>query len=141
MKAVLWFRIASVLLLIFAAGHTVGFLTFKAATPDGQEVWSTMNNVRLPMGKSSFTYGNFYIGFGLFVSALFILEAFLAWYCGRLVSQYSAGAITLGWCLFVLQLVCLALSWRYFGGIQIVMSLLTVVTVSVALWLTYRFAR
>jgi hypothetical protein len=141
MKPVLWFRIASILLLIFAAGHTIGFLTFKAATPDGQAVWSSMNSVRLPMGKSSFTYGNFYIGFGLFVSALFILEAFLAWYCGRLVSQYSAGAIVLGWCLLILQLVCLVLSWRYFGGIQVIMSFLTVVTVSVALWLTYRFAQ
>jgi hypothetical protein len=69
------------------------------------------------------------------------LEAFLAWYCGRLVSQYSAGAIVLGWCLLILQLVCLELSWRYFGGIQVIMSLLTVVTVSVALWLTYRFAQ
>ena len=141
MKPILWFRIASILLLIFAAGHTLGFLTFKAPTPDGQAVWSSMNSVRLPMGKSSFTYGNFYIGFGLFVSALFILEAFLAWYCGQLVSQYLAGAIVLGWSLFILQLVCLALSWRYFGGIQVIMSLLTVVTVSVALWLTYRFAR
>jgi hypothetical protein len=78
MKPILWFRMASILLFIFATGHTFGFLTFKAQTPDGQSVWSSMNSVRLPMGKSSITHGNFYIGFGLFVSALFILEAFLA---------------------------------------------------------------
>jgi hypothetical protein len=35
MKPILWFRIASILLLIFATGHTFGFLTFKAPTPDG----------------------------------------------------------------------------------------------------------
>ncbi len=141
MKPVLWFRIASILLLIFATGHTFGFLSFKPPTPEGQAVWSSMNTVQLPMGNSSFTYGKFYIGFGLFVSALFILEAFLAWYCGQLVSGHSATAIVLGWCLFILQIVCLALSWRYFGTIQMMMSVLTIGAVGTALLLTYRFSR
>jgi hypothetical protein len=141
MKPIAWFRIASILLLIFAAGHTFGFLSFKAPTPEGKAVWSSMNSVRLPMGNSSFTYGNFYLGFGFFVSALFLLEAFLAWYSGRLVVEYVAGAITLGWCLFLLQLVCLTLSWRYFGGIQVLMSTLTVAAIGMALWSTYRLAR
>lgn len=141
MKPVLWFRIASILLLVFATGHTFGFLSFRPPTPQGQAVWSSMNSVQLPMGNSSFTYGKFYIGFGLFVSALFILEAFLAWYCGQLIPGSPATAIVLGWCLLMLQIVCLVLSWRYFGTIQTMMSVLTLATVGTALLLTYRLSR
>ena len=100
-----------------------------------------MNSVELPMENSSFTYGKFYVGFGLFVSALFILEAFLAWYCGQVIPDNPPTAIVLGWCLLLLQIVCLALSWRYFGTIQVMMSVLTIVAVSAALWSTYRLAR
>lgn len=138
MKPVLWFRVASILLLAFATGHTLGFLTFKAPTAEGQAVWASMNSVRIPMGKTSFTYANFYIGFGLFVSALFLLEAFLAWYAGRLAITYPPAAITLGSCLVVLQLFCLVLCWRYFGAIQVVFSVLTIVPLILALVQTYR---
>src|SRR5260370_1038563 len=45
MKATLLYRIASVLFILFAAGHTFGFLSFKPASPEGLAVRDAMNNV------------------------------------------------------------------------------------------------
>lgn len=45
MKASTWFRIAFVVMLLFAAGHTFGFLTFRASTADGQAVRAAMDTV------------------------------------------------------------------------------------------------
>jgi hypothetical protein len=38
-KAVLLYPVASVVLILFAAGHTVGFFGFKAPSAEGQAVW------------------------------------------------------------------------------------------------------
>lgn len=74
-KAATWFRITSVLLLLFAAGHTFGFLTFRPATAEGQAVWAAMNGVRFAAGHGTSSYRGFYVGFGLFVSSFYVFEA------------------------------------------------------------------
>ena len=61
MKATVLYRIACVLLILFAAGHTVGFLTFKAPSSEARAVWDTMNNVHFQVRGASFSYGGFYI--------------------------------------------------------------------------------
>lgn len=38
MKPAVWFRVSAVVLLLFAIGHTVGFLSFRPPTADGQGV-------------------------------------------------------------------------------------------------------
>jgi len=43
MKAVTLYRIASVLLVLFAAGHTFGFLKFKPSSAEGLAVRDAMN--------------------------------------------------------------------------------------------------
>jgi hypothetical protein len=82
MKPTVLYRIASVLLILFAVGHTVGFLTFKAPSPEARAVWDAMNNVHFHVRSGSFSYGGFYIGFGLFVTAYMLFSAFLAWHLG-----------------------------------------------------------
>lgn len=50
MKAIMLYRIASVLLVLFAAGHTFGFLKFKPPTAEGLAVRDAMNNVHFQVG-------------------------------------------------------------------------------------------
>ena len=77
-SATVWFRISAVLLLLFAAGHTFGFLTFRAPTPAGQAVFSSMNDVHFSVDRQTFSYGDFYLGFGLSISVFQLFEAWLA---------------------------------------------------------------
>lgn len=78
MTATLLYRISAFVLVLFAAGHTLGFLKFKAPTPEGVAVQQAMDNVRFSMDGKSLTCGDFYRGFGLFCTASLLFAAFLA---------------------------------------------------------------
>jgi hypothetical protein len=84
MTATLLYRISAFVLVLFATGHTLGFLTFKAPTAEGVAVQQAMDNVRFSMGGKSLTYGDFYRGFGLFCTAYLLFAAFLAWHLGTM---------------------------------------------------------
>lgn len=65
MNATFPYRLAAALLMLFAAGHTFGFLAFRPPSREGLAVRDAMNNVAFQFKGSSYTYGNFYKGFGL----------------------------------------------------------------------------
>jgi hypothetical protein len=134
MKASWLYRTAAVFFLLFALGHTVGFLHFRPATAEGVAVHDAMNSVRLE-ANSDFTYGKFYTGSGLFVSAYMLFSAFLAWHLGVLSSKYPQAVGTLGWSFFALQLACLVLSWIYFPAVPVAISGLQVVLLGWAAWM------
>jgi len=134
MKATLLYRIASVLLILFAAGHTIGFLKFKPPTPEAAAVWDAMNNVHFQVGRASFSYGGFYIGFGLLATAYLLFSAFLAWHLGGLAATNRQAIGALGWAFFMLQLASLALSWSYFFLPPVVLSALVAACTGWAAW-------
>jgi hypothetical protein len=114
-KARLWFRVSAVVLLLFAIGHTFGFLAFRPPSAAGQAVWSAMNNVRFSDGGSTFSYGEFYRGFGLSISASQLFFAGLAWLLASMAQRDPESARLIAWAMVVLQVVGLVLSLRYFG--------------------------
>jgi hypothetical protein len=61
MKVKLWlYRIAAMVSILFAAGHTYGFLSFQAPNEDGRKVWSGMNSVHFVIRGRAYSYGGFY---------------------------------------------------------------------------------
>ncbi len=135
MSATLLYRIASVLLLLFAAGHTFGFLNFKPPTPEGMTVHDAMKHVRFEVRGKSYTYDGFYTGFGLFVTAFLLFSAFLSWHLGSLAASTPAAIGVLGWAFFGLQVVCLVLSWMFFFPPTVIFSVLVAVCLGWAAWL------
>lgn len=135
MTATLLYRIAAVLFLIFATGHTIGFLKFKPLNPEGLAVRDSMDSVRLQVGSGKLTYGDFYRGFGLFCTLYLLFAAYLAWHLGS-VAQSSPQAIgSLGWAFFIVQLVSIVLSWIYFLPPPVILSALTAICTGWAAWL------
>jgi|ERR1700693_2916585 len=124
MKATWLYRIAAILLVLFATGHTIGFLKFVPPTPEGKAVMESMNTVTL-LPSAPYTYGGFYRGFGLLVTVYFLFAAFVAWHLGELARKLPAAAGSLPRVFFFLQFVGLALTWRYFPRPPIVFSALT----------------
>jgi hypothetical protein len=109
MKSATIYRIAAAVFILFAAGHTFGFLSFRAPTVEGQAVWDAMNHVHFTQEGETFSYGGFYTGFGLSISLTMLFEAFLAW---RLSVQPDG---LLGWAFCALQVANIPLSLIYFS--------------------------
>jgi hypothetical protein len=107
------YRIAASLLVLFAVLHTMGFLTFKPPTLEGQAVLESMNSVHFQMGDKSFSYGEFYRAFGLCITVYMLFLAYVAWLLSRTPMK------GLGWGLFAVQAASLVLAVVYFSTPQI----------------------
>ncbi len=118
MKSAWLFRIAAVMLILFAGLHTYGFLKFKPPTEEGLAVMESMDRVRFEVKGTSLSYGGFYKGFGLFVSVYLFFSAFLAWYLGGLLPTVPRVAGMLGWLLCAAQVVCAMVGGIYFSATQ-----------------------
>ncbi len=122
MTATLLYRIAAVLFVIFAAGHTLGFLRFRPASPEGRGVWESMNNVRVQLGRGSFTYGGFYVGFGLYNTVFLVFSAFLAWHLSNVAATAPLTVGLLGWAFCGTQVAGTVLCWKYFAPPPVIFS-------------------
>lgn len=138
MNTTLLYRIAAVLLILFAAAHTFGFLSFTPPTPEGVAVRDAMNNVHFQIRNHSYSYGNFYRGFGLFATAYLLFVAFLAWHLGAIAAKHPQAIGSLAWVFFGLQLVSMALSWIYFAPPPAISSGLVAACVG---WAALRLAK
>jgi hypothetical protein len=135
MSATTLYRIASLLLLLFALGHTVGFLKFKPPTAEGLAVHDAMNSVHFQVRGKTYSYGGFYRGFGLFNSVFLLFAALLAWHLGVLAARNPQAIGLVGWGFCLVQVASLALCWIYFNPIAVSFSALLVICLGWAAWL------
>jgi hypothetical protein len=131
-SATLWFRISAVILLLFAVGHTVGFLTFKPPTEQGLAVREAMTNVHFQVDGKIFSYGGFYRGFGLSATISMLFEGFICWFLGGLARRHPREVVAIGWALIVQQVAGMALSLMYFGIPPIILSALLTICIVIA---------
>lgn len=135
MTATLLYRIAAVVLLLFAAGHTAGFLTFRPSTAEGMAAYNAMHSVRIEVGGAERTYEGLYRGFGLTVTAYMLLSAFLAWHLGAVAAKEPRSIVVLAWVFAAAQAACLGLSVIYFFLVPAVFSAAVVICLVWAAWL------
>lgn len=136
MRATTLYHIAAGIFLLFAVGHTLGFLKFKPATPEGNAVRIAMDRQTFSVGGKTFTYGGFYRGFGLMISGHLVFSVLLAWHLGNMAATTPMAIGPLGWAFFGLQVVSLVLSWIYFFPAPVVLSALVAACLGWAAWLT-----
>lgn len=122
MSARLSYRIAAVVLVLFAAGHTLGFLNFQPPTAEALSVWTGMQSVHFDLEGLSRSLGGFYVGFGLSVTIWMLFAALVCWLAGGLVAVAPKAAAQLGWALCLTQIASLVLSAMYFPIEPVVFS-------------------
>ena len=138
MNARVLYRVAAALFVLFATGHTFGFLGFRPPTAEGLAVRDAMMNVRFQVGHATFSYGGFYIGFGLYVTAYLLFSAFVAWHLSGLAGSAPQAAGPLGWAFCAVQVASLILTLIYFTGAPAVLSGVLVVCLG---WAAARVSR
>jgi hypothetical protein len=83
MKSSLLYRVASVLLVLFAIGHTLGFRRVDPKWGVDAAI-GTLKATRFEVQAHDRTYWDFYAGFGLFVAVFLLFAAAMAWQLGSL---------------------------------------------------------
>ena len=75
-----------------------------------------MNAVRFELHGRSYSYGDFYRGFGLSCTMSMLLSAFLSWHLGGLARSNPTAVGFMGWMFFFLQLPGILLSFLFWAA-------------------------
>lgn len=125
MRAKLPLRISSIILFLFALGHTVGFQTFQPASAQGRQVMQAMRSVPFAFGSATVHWMDLFMGFGFAVSVSGFFSAIVAWRLSTATTGEVPLARTIAWLLCATQVASLILSMRYFGMVQAGFSLIS----------------
>lgn len=133
MKPSLFYKIASVLLVLFALGHTLGF---RQIDPSWKvdSLAASMQTIHFKAQGFSRTYWDFYLGFGLFVSVLLFLAALIAWQLGSIQAEILTRLTILKWGLALCFVAITVLSWRYFFWAPVIFSSMITLCLILGAW-------
>lgn len=133
MKAL--YRIASVLLLLFALGHTLGFRQNNPEWAAGSVI-DAMRSLHFDAQGFNRSYWDFFSAFGLFFTVFLLFAAVLAWQLSSLPVEIFARVRPMAWALAICFAAVTALSFKYAFTTPIVFSVLITICLITAAWLS-----
>lgn len=138
-SSALWLRAASIVTFLYALGHTLG--ARQSWSPSGEtEVLQAMRTFQFDAMGATRTYFDFYLGFGLYISILMLLEAVLIW---QLAAQDRDGGRVrpmIG-ALVLANLAGTLVAWRFIFILPTIFSVAVTVCLMVAFLFAGRRAR
>ena len=137
MKASLLYRVAAVLLLLFAVGHTLGFRQ-SDPTWGVDALLGSMQSIHFDLQGFRRTYWDLFVAAGLSVGVLYLFAAVLAWQLGGLPTDTLAGMRITVWALALSFAAITVVSWAYLFTLPIVLSLIITLCLAAAAWLSAR---
>ena len=134
MKAPVLFRIASVLLILFAVGHTLGFRRVDPRWGVDSLV-NQLHSTHFNVQGVSRTYWDFFTGFGFFVTILLLFAAIVSWQLGGLPKESLSAMSLTTWGLAICFLIVTFLSYQYFFMVPVIFSGAIAICLILAAWL------
>ena len=137
MKASMFYRIAAVLLLLFAVGHTLGF---RQSDPSWgvDALLVSMRSIHFDVQGFNRTYWNLFVAAGFTVGVFYLFAAILAWQLGGLPAATLALMRGTGWAFALCFAAITFVSWRYLFVIPIAFSIVITLCLTAAAWLSAR---
>jgi hypothetical protein len=133
-KLSLLYRITSVLLVLFAVGHTFGFRRVDPGWGVDPFI-SALKSTHFSVQGMDRTYWDFYTGFGIFVTVFLLFTAILTWQLGSQPKGVLSTMRILNWSLAACFITVTILSWTYFFVVPVVLSALIALCLVCAAWL------
>jgi len=133
MKASVFYRIAAVLLLLFAAGHTLGFRQSDPAW-GVDAMLASMRSLHFDMGGFSRSYWDLFVAAGFQVGIFLLFSSVLAWQLGGLPPDILASMRLARWAFAICFAAITVVSWRHLFLIPLVFSLLVTICLTAAAW-------
>ena len=135
MKSYIWLRIAAVLMLIHAVGHTFGMLSGPSHGSEEIAVIEMMRNHQFDMMGTSRSYWDFFLGFGYDATINMLLQTALLWVLSRVAKTDPAMTRPFVAILTVVWIASTALYIRYLFIAPVSFAVLMVVVLAAA-WIT-----
>jgi hypothetical protein len=139
-KASHFYRIAAVLLLLFAIGHTLGFRQSDPAWGVGA-LLSSMQSMHFDVQGFHRSYWNLFEAAGFSVGAFYFFAAILAWQLGRLPPATLALMRGTLWAFALCFAAITIVSWRYLFILPIAFAIVITCCLTAAAWLAAKQAR
>ena len=133
MKSSILYRIAAVLLVLFAAGHTFGFSQVDPA-PRVSALVASMQSIHFDMLGSQRSYWDLFLGLGYIVGLFYLFAAALAWQLGGLPAEALARMRLTTWAFAAVFAGVLALSTIYMFLVPIVFAAAITLCLIAAAW-------
>jgi hypothetical protein len=136
-KASIFYRIAAVLLLLFAVGHTLGF---RQSDPKWgvDTLLDSMRSIHFDVQGFSRTYWDLFVAAGLSLGVFYLFAAILAWQLGGLPAEALALMRGTAWMFALCFAAITVVSWRYLFILPIVLSIVITVCLVAAAWLSMK---
>jgi hypothetical protein len=133
MSASVLYRLASVLLVLFAAGHTLGF---RATDPRWgvDALLASMRSTHIEIQGFDRTYWDFYTANGFSVGVFLLFAAALAWQLGGLPAAARARLRGIAWAFSLCFAAIAVLSCCYLFLLPIAFSAMVAVCLMAAAW-------
>jgi hypothetical protein len=130
------YRIAAILLVLFAAGHTLGFRQNVPEWRAGQVI-GAMQSTHFDAQGFNRSYWDFFSAFGLLFSVFLLFAAVLAWQLSRIpAGTFGPFMRQTAWTLALSFVVVTILNWRFAFTTPIVFSTLVTIFLVGAAWLS-----
>ena len=135
MKASMFYRIAAALLLLFAAGHTLGF---RQSDPQWgvDALLASMRSIHFDVQGFSRTYWDLFEAAGFSVGVFYLFAAILAWQLGGLPPATLALLRRTTWAFALCFAAITVVSWRYLFILPIAFSIAITLCLTAAAWLS-----
>ena len=135
MKPSIFYRVAAVLLLLFAAGHTLGF---RQSDPKWgvDTLLGSMRSIHFDVQGFNRTYWDLFVAAGLSVGVFYLFAAILAWQLGSLPKETLALMRGIAWAFALCFAAITVVSSTYLFILPIVFSLVITVCLISAAWLS-----
>jgi hypothetical protein len=130
MKASILYRISSILLLLLALGHLLGFRQSDPSWGVGT-LLASMRSLHFNVQGFDRTYWDLFLAAGFAVGTLYIFLGILTWQLGSLNSESLARLRVSRWALAASFAVITFVSWQHLFVIPIVFS--AVITLSLVI--------
>jgi hypothetical protein len=135
MRASIFYRIAAVLLLLFAAGHTLGFRQSDPAW-GVDALLASMRSIHFDVQGFNRSYWDLFQAAGFSVGVFYLFAAILAWQLGGLPAASLALMRGTAWAFALCFAAITAVSWRYLFILPIAFSIVITLCLTVAAWLS-----
>ena len=135
MRASLFYRIAAVLLLFFAVGHTLGFRQSDPQWGLGAML-ASMRSIQFEVQGFTRTYWEIFEAAGFSVGVFYVFAAILAWQLGGLPAPTLAIMRGTAWAFALCFAAITVVSWKYLFILPILFSIVITLCLTAAAWLS-----